>query len=128
MYTQIWNKYLPIIRILVKKSMTAEQVFNLNAIDFERVGAARKAGYKFNIQFSGGRVSNVISDSPMAKDLAYTLLQDEVFKALATENEYSITMNTKYQLTIKCTAKAPQVEATPEAEELAPAEVDAHEG
>ena len=36
MYTQIWNKYLPIIRILLKRSTGSDQTLNLNATDFER--------------------------------------------------------------------------------------------
>jgi hypothetical protein len=100
MYTQVWSKYLPILRILFKKSASAEQVFNLNISDFEKIGAARKAGYKFKIHFSKGRVDNVISASEMAKDLAATLLQDAVVKELFMQNDYTISMNTKFQLTI----------------------------
>ena len=76
MYTQIWNKYLPVIRILMKRAAASEQQLNLNVSDFERTGATRKSGYKFNILFCNGRVDNVISDYPIAKDLAATLLQD----------------------------------------------------
>jgi hypothetical protein len=101
MYTQVWSKYLPILRILLKKSVAGEQLFNLNISDFEKLGAARKAGYKFNIHFSKGRVDNVISSSEMAKDLAATLLQDATIKDLFMANDYTISMNTKFQLTIK---------------------------
>jgi hypothetical protein len=101
MYTQIWNKYLPIIRILMKKSVAGDQTLNMNLIDFERAGVARKSGYKFLIQLSNGRVDNVISSSELAKDLASVLLQDEVVKDLCTRNDYHISMNAKYQLGIK---------------------------
>ncbi len=101
MYTQIWNKYLPIIRILMKRATTGDQTLNMNLTDFERAGIARKSGYKFLIQLSNGRVDNVISSSELAKDLAATLLQDEVVKELCTRNDYHITMNAKYQLGIK---------------------------
>ena len=39
MYTHIWKKYLPIIRILLKKSITESQVLDLNRIDFERASS-----------------------------------------------------------------------------------------
>lgn len=107
MYTHIWNKYLPIIKILLKKSSTTEQVLNLNRIDFERAGG-RKAGYKFNIDFSNGKISNVISGFPMASDLGYLLLQDEVIKNLLKDNDYRVSLNTKFQLTIKNTSLQPQ--------------------
>lgn len=103
MYTQVWNKYLPIIRILLKKAATKEQTLDMNRIDFERAGSGRKAGYKFIIEFKNGRVDNVISASPLAKDLAMILLQDETIKELFNKNEYQISLNTKFQLHIKYT-------------------------
>ncbi|HVG40097.1 MAG TPA: hypothetical protein VM888_00700 [Chitinophagaceae bacterium] len=101
MYTQIWNRYLPVIRILLKRSVTGEQTLNLNIADFERAGLARKAGNKFNIHFSNGRADNVTNTSPLTKDFAATLLADAMIKDLFTKNDYIITMNTKYQLGIQ---------------------------
>ena len=101
MYTHIWNKYLPILRILLKKSAAADQTLNLNKIDFERAGSGRKAGYKFTIEFTRGRVANVISGSPLASDLAVVLLQDEVVKRLFVDADYQVSLNTKFQVSIK---------------------------
>ena len=104
MYTHIWQKYLPIIKILLKRSAVSEQTLDLNRIDFERAGSGRKAGYKFNIEFSKGRVTNVISGSPLASDLAAVIQQDGIMKTLLSDNDYQITLNTKFQLGIKnCT-------------------------
>jgi hypothetical protein len=105
MYTQIWNKYLPIIRILLKRSSTGEQLLNLNVTDFERAGAARKSGYKFVINFVNGRVDNIISSSALAKDLAAVLLEDAVVKELFSRNDYDLTMNAKFHLGIKYNAR-----------------------
>ena len=105
MYTQIWAKYLPIIKILLKRAASADQVLEMNVTDFERVGVSRKTGAKFNIQFENGRVSNIISASPLAKDLATTLLQEPMVKELFANNDYQVGMNTKFQLSIKFTAK-----------------------
>jgi hypothetical protein len=101
MYTQVWTKYLPIIRILIKRSVTGEQVLDMNRIDFERAGSGRKAGYKFTIEFRKGRVGNLISSSPLASNLAAVLLQDAVLKDLFQKNDYDISLNTKFQLHIK---------------------------
>lgn len=105
MYTQIWNKYLPVIRILMKRAAASEQLLNLNASDFERSGATRKSGYKFNIFFCNGRVDNVISAWPIARDLADTLLQDAAAKELLSGNDYQISMSAKFQLGIKLMAR-----------------------
>jgi hypothetical protein len=109
MYTHIWLKYLPIIKILMKKAAAADQTLALNRIDFERAGSGRKAGYKFTIEFNNGRVANVISVSPLAVDLAAVMLQDNSVKTLFTSFNYEISLNTKFQLSIKNTS--PKVEA-----------------
>jgi hypothetical protein len=64
MYTTVWSKYLPIIRIVMKRSLAAEQVLALNAADFERAGMKRKSGYKFSFGLRKGKSKNVIVDLP----------------------------------------------------------------
>ncbi|HZH99969.1 MAG TPA: hypothetical protein VEX63_02415 [Flavisolibacter sp.] len=100
MYTNVWLKYLPALRIVLKKSMTEEQVFRLNAGDFERVGLSRKSGYKFNLQFRNGKVPNIIIDLPVATSLATVLTEDQRIMELFAENEFHISMNGKFELTI----------------------------
>jgi hypothetical protein len=101
MYNHIWKKYLPIIKILMKKSNTEDQVLTLNRVDFERAGTGRKAGYKFVINFTDGKVGNVISGSPLAMHLAQVILEDDGAKQILNENNYDVSLNTKFQLTIK---------------------------
>ena len=101
MYNHIWKKYLPIIKILMKKSAAGDQVLDLNRVDFERAGTGRKAGYKFTIEFTDGKVGNVISGSALAMHLAAVILEDEGAKQIINENNYEISLNTKFQLSIK---------------------------
>jgi len=101
MYTQIWSKYLPIIKILLKRTLNGDQVLDLNRIDFERAGSGRKAGYKFSIEFTKGRVANIISGSALASDLAFVMLDDANIKALLLANHYVVSLNTKFQLSLK---------------------------
>ncbi|MFN2437633.1 MAG: hypothetical protein ABR503_00430 [Chitinophagaceae bacterium] len=101
MYTNVWNKYLPVIKILLKNSKNRDQVLDLNFSDFERAGIGRKSGYKFNIEFSKGKVHNVLINSPLASNLSNLLLQDAVVKELFMNNDYQVSMNTKFQLAIK---------------------------
>lgn len=101
MHTNVWTKYLPVLRIVLKRALTAEQQFVLNAPDFNRAGYNRKAGYKFLIRIKEGRLSNVLVDMPVASTLATTLLSDEVVSNLLSENEFHISLNPKYELTIK---------------------------
>ncbi len=92
---------MPFINIHLKKSAAEDQVLTLNRVDFERAGTGRKAGYKFTIQLTNGRVSNVISGSPLAMNLAEVLLEDENTKKIIKNNVYEISLNTKFQLTTK---------------------------
>ena len=101
MVTNIWVKYFPVIKILLKRSKNGEQQLSINQSDFERAGLARKTGNKFSLYFKNGRVDNVVIASPIAADLAYSLLHDETVQSLFSEHDYFISMNTKYQLSIK---------------------------
>lgn len=111
MLTNVWIKYLPVLRIVLKRALAAEQQFALNAPDFSRAGYTRKSGYKFLLKIKEARLSNVIIDMPIASTLATTLLDDKVVRELLAENEFHISMNTKYELTIK---HIPQYKAQPE--------------
>jgi len=107
MYTYIWNKYLPVIRILLKKSAYGDQLLSLNREDFERAGTGRKAGYKFVIAFTDGKVSNVISGSDLASYLATAMLEDAPTKAVLMTGQFEVILNTKFQITVKNTSPQP---------------------
>jgi len=125
MYNHIWKKYLPFINIHLKKSATEDQVLILNRVDFERAGTGRKAGYKFTIQLTNGRVSNVISGSPLAMNLASVLLEDENTKKIIKDKMYEISLNTRFQLATKnitpAAQNAPLKEEVPTEEVAEPA-------
>ena len=111
MYNHIWKKYLPIIKILMKKSASEDQVLDLNRVDFERAGTGRKAGYKFTIEFTDGKVGNVISGSTLAMHLASVVLEDDGAKQILQDNNYEVSLNTKFQLSIKNVSPAETTKA-----------------
>ncbi len=103
MYTHIWNKYLPVIRILLKKSAAAEQKLGLNRTDFEKGNRTRKPACSFNIELIKGRFVT-LSQSVPAKDLVALLLSDEVSKSLLRQNNYTMSLNSDLLLSItNCT-------------------------
>ena len=101
MYTNIWSKYLPIIRIVMKRSLAAEEILTLNAPDFERAGMKRKSGYKFSFNLKAGKLKNVIIDLPLASSLAAVLIEDKAVNDLIQTNEFYIALGPKYELTIR---------------------------
>jgi len=101
MYANVWSKYLPIIRIVMKRSLVAEQVLALNAPDFERAGMKRKSGYKFSFGLKNGKLKNVIIDLPLASSLASVLMEDKAVNELIQSNEFYISLSPKSELTIR---------------------------
>ncbi|RYF80833.1 MAG: hypothetical protein EON98_13045 [Chitinophagaceae bacterium] len=101
MNTTIWLKYLPVLRLVLKRSLTAEQQFSLNTLDFEKIGNKSKPVAKFLLKLKEGKLTNILTDSPLASALATTILNDNAMMELLRTNEFHISMNGKYQLTIK---------------------------
>jgi len=114
MYTSTWKKYLPVIKLLLKKSATAEQSFKLNRTDFEKNNRNRKPACSFNIGLTKGKF-NVLTQSAPAKDLVEVLMQDEGAKTLLRANQYTISLDSDLVLKIKDTT--PVLENAPGAEE-----------
>ena len=79
----------------------------LNREDFERAGSGRKAGYKFTIDFARGKVSNVISGSELASQLASVMVEDAATSAILKTGNFQVILDTKFQVTIKNTTPVP---------------------
>ncbi|GAA4335496.1 hypothetical protein [Flaviaesturariibacter amylovorans] len=102
MYQQVWQRYLPVIRIVMKRALSSgDQVLPLNAPDFERIGLTRKSGYKFEIGLANGKLRNVIVDVPLASALAQVLLEDATVQSLIQEREFVISLSPRYELSIR---------------------------
>jgi hypothetical protein len=100
MYTYTWKKYLPVIRLLLKRSADAEQVLNLNRTDFERTTKLRKPSCSFSMDLVKGKL-RLLNPPVPAKDLLEILLQDKAAETLLRKEHYTISLNSDFQLTIK---------------------------
>lgn len=118
LYLSVWNKYLSVIRILLKKSALEEQLLVLNRIDFERVAGIRKSGYKFTVNFIDGRPDALFSGNDLVQTFISVLQTDEVISALISKNNYSFSFTTKYQLSIKNNGLSKKAELALEEEAL----------
>lgn len=105
MYTHIWNKYLPVVRILLKRAVTEEQNLQLNVSDFKKAGE-KKNGFNFTLKINKGRVENPNGLSVTAKEFFAVLLQDRMISELFQNEEYLLNLNSKYLLGIKHIPKA----------------------
>ena len=112
MFSQAWNKYLPAIKILMKRSSTGNQTLDMNRTDFERAAGGRKTKLSFSIILHRGRVQNIsVTPPPVARELVTILQEDTTTLPLIRQSNFELSMNSSFQLTIKNT--------TPPAEPIA---------
>ena len=102
-YLLTWKRYLPVIRLHLKKSVAEDQSFKLNITDFESAGDRGKSGYTFSLSMDNGKVTNNISSSSVARDLYEALKSDEAIKAMLLEKSIKISVGKSFMLTIKNT-------------------------
>lgn len=101
MFSITWNKYMPVIRILMKKAGTGgEQVLAMNQTDFNRAAGGRKIKYTFQVKIRRGRLQDAAKASAIALELLDVISNDETTRQLIRENDYDLQMNNQYQLTI----------------------------
>jgi hypothetical protein len=99
MYKHVWNKYLPVIRILMKRSALGPQKLPLNRTDFEKVSRSRKAYPSFNIELENSKLTTVNPSVP-AKELVTSLLEDDISKGLLRQSNFKFTLKSDLELII----------------------------
>ncbi len=108
-FAGVWNRYIPAIRILIKKAVTTEQVITINQSDIERAAGIKKSGYRFSIKFINGKPDLLYSNNDIAQGFITALSEDEVVKEYLNNNDYTFSFNSKYQLQIKSNLKQQEV-------------------
>jgi len=100
-YLTTWRKYIPVIRLHLKKSLAEDQSFKLNITDFESAGDRGKSGYSFSLTIEDGRVTNNIGGSAVARDLFEALKTDEAIKAMLQNKSVKISIGKTFVFSIK---------------------------
>lgn len=112
MFTQTWRKYLPVIQILLKRSVQGDQSLQMNHTDFERAAAGRKIRYSFsNLELVRARMNNQSKQPPFAKEFAAFLLEDENMKRFLMDKHVEFSMTNNFSLSIKQHVQATEPEA-----------------
>jgi hypothetical protein len=102
MFTQTWKKYLPVIAILMKRSVNGEQTLDMNHTDFERAAGGRKIKFSFsNLQLNDGRLDNTVKHTPHVKEFAQLLQENELTRSLLRKQRLEFSFNSDFQLIIK---------------------------
>jgi hypothetical protein len=102
MFSQTWKKYLQVIAILLKRSSAGPQTLSMNTTDFERAAAGRKIKYSFShLHLTNGRINIEVKHSPLARELATMLQEDDAMKKLMAGQSFEFSMSNDFVLTIK---------------------------
>jgi len=100
-FLSIWAKYLPAIRILLKKSVIEGQEISLGKLELQSVDNRKNANFSFSLEISKGKVENNIGTAPIGKDLFSVLSGDSIIKSFMDDKNISIQMTRASLLTLK---------------------------
>jgi hypothetical protein len=101
MFFQTWVKYIPIIRILLKRSVKGEQKLEMNSSDFLRAAGGRKVKFSFCFSLHKGKLQNLESAPPLARDLIEAIHDDDSSHQFVKTNNLEFSMNKNFELLIK---------------------------
>ena len=100
-YLARWNKYLPVIRLHLKKAIAEDQRIVLDEVDFKTVGNRTASGYTFNLEVANGKVTNDISGTVVAVTLFEVLKDDAVCRSILNTRRTKISLGKNYTLQIR---------------------------
>ena len=98
----LWTKYLPAIRILLKKAVNEEQQFTLSKIELQAVDNRKNVNFSFNLEISNGKVESSLGVSQMGKDLFHVLNGDLLVRRFMLDKKIMIQMTRSSLLTFRC--------------------------
>ena len=94
-YSNIWRNELTTISEVLSSSASSGSI-TLNFEDFELVG--NRQSYSFNLEFDDGVVSNSISGSAVARDLAAELSNSSSMKSILKTGYFKFRMDNNFTL------------------------------
>lgn len=104
-YTQLWKKYLPIIRILLKKTEDGDQKLQIYKHEFVATGAKNKLGYIFNLELVNGKAVNKSNSTAPASDLLNLMNENELIAQWLKEKSVKISVNKACELNLQLIQK-----------------------
>ena len=114
MYTQLWKKYLPVIRLLLKKTVDGEQKLQIYKHEFESTGARNKLGYVFNLELVNGKPINKSNTTAVASDLYGVLSSNEAVAEWLKDQNIKISVGRSCELVMQKFEKAVKEEVVNE--------------
>jgi hypothetical protein len=101
-FLALWTKYLPAIRILLKKAVNEEQQITLSKMELQSVDNRKNVNFSFNLAISKGKVENSVGVPAMGKDLFNVLTNDQLVRNFMLDKNIMIQMTRASLITFKC--------------------------
>lgn len=104
MFTQTWKKYLPVIKLLMKRAVNGDQILDMNYTDFEKAAAGKKIKLNFtNVTMNNGRIDLDSKYPALVNEFIVVLKQDQQAESLMRHKRFEFSMNSDFQLIIRNT-------------------------
>ncbi len=110
MYTQLWKKYLPVIRLLLKKTVDADQKLQIYKHEFERTGARNKLGFVFSLELVNGKPVNKTNTTAVSNDLYNVLISNEAVLEWLKDQSIKISVGRSCELVMRRIVKEVKAE------------------
>jgi hypothetical protein len=105
-FLMLWTKYLPAIRILLKKAISEKQQITLSKMELQSIDNRKNVNFSFDLEISNGKVENSMLVPQMGKDLFSVLNGDSVVRSFMADKKISIHMSRASLLTFECSIPA----------------------
>ena len=100
-FLALWTKYLPAIRILLKRSINEEQKITLSKMEMQSIDNRKNINHAFNLEIQKGKMENSVSVPAMGKDLYNVLSNDLITRNFMTDKSIIIQMTRASLVTFK---------------------------
>ena len=101
MYVQLWKKYLPVIRLLLKKTDAGPQTLQLYKHEFESTGARNKTGYIFTLELVNGKPINKSNKTAVSNDMWLALTENPTIADWLKDQSIKVSVNRACELTLQ---------------------------
>ena len=101
-FLALWTKYLPAIRILLKKAVTEKQQITLSKMELQSIDNRKNVNFSFDMEIQNGKVENSMIVPQMGKDLFSVLNGDVLTRKFMLDKKINIQMTRASLLTFTC--------------------------
>lgn len=112
-YWALWTKYLPAIRILLKKAIAEEQQMAVGKLELQSVDTRKNVNFSFIMEIHHGKIENSLKVHALGKDLFSVLNGDPVARAFLRDKNVVFELTKATMLKILVAPESEAIALTP---------------